>query len=209
MATGPAGLRARGGRVWPASLAAWQHAPMHAPRTTRLATLTCCGIAVLLAAGCPPQRAAVASPPPAPAAPAPAPAPPPAAGESWNAEQIRWLPYEEGLRAAAAEGKPVCLVFYTTWCGHCRNYSKVFDDARVVELARRFVMIRLDKDRNAELSRRYAPDGEYIPRTFFLASDGRLDPSIAAPRPNYRYFYDEQRAEGLLAGMQQALQKLR
>jgi hypothetical protein len=130
------------------------------------------------------------------------------AGGDWNDGQITWKGHEEGLAAAKKEKKPVCLVLYTEWCPHCANYSKVFHDPKVVERSKRFVMIRLDKDKSQELSRRYAPDGEYIPRTYFLAPDGTLDPSIHAPRDQYKYFYDERDPASVLAGMDAALAKL-
>ena len=79
----------------------------------------------------------------------------------------------------------------------------------VSALEEQFVMVRLDKDKNAELSKRYAPDGEYIPRTYFLASDGKLDPSIHAPRDQYKYFYNESDPSSVLAGMDAALAKLK
>lgn len=131
------------------------------------------------------------------------------AGADWNDANIRWMGYHEGLEAARKTGKPVCLIFYTTWCPHCTNYSKVFSDPRLVEKSKQFVMIRLDKDKNAELSAKYAPDGEYIPRTYFLSPQGELDPSLTAERPQYKYFYDETKADGLLAGMERALAKLK
>jgi thiol:disulfide interchange protein len=130
------------------------------------------------------------------------------AGGDWNDTGIKWRPYEEGLAAAKKEKKPVCLVFYTEWCPHCTNYSKVFHDSKVVEKAKRFVMIRLDKDKQKELSAKYAPDGEYIPRTYFLAPDGKLDPDIHAPRDKYLYFYDEKDPASVLGGMDAALKKL-
>lgn len=129
--------------------------------------------------------------------------------EDWNDTQVQWMGYDDGLAAAKAEKKPVCLVFFTTWCPHCKNFSHIFSDPRVVEQAKTFVMIRLDKDKNAEISKRYAMDGEYIPRTFFLKADGTLDESIHAPRDKFKYFYDEQRADSLLASMTQASAKLR
>src|SRR5712691_5519348 len=110
------------------------------------------------------------------------------AAGNWNDDTIAWQPYEKGLAAAKAQKKPVCLVFYTEWCPHCSNYSGVFHDPKVVEQSKRFVMIRLDKDKSAPLSKQYAPDGEYIPRTYFLSPDGKLDPSIHAPRDQYKYF---------------------
>ncbi len=154
----------------------------------------------------PHTTAAVASAAVPPARTAP---PPAAAAEDWNDAQIKWMGFDEGLAAAKAEHKPICLVFYTQWCPHCRNYRKVFSDPRVVDKARQFVMIHLDKDKNTELSAKFAPDGEYIPRTLFLSSQGVVDDSIHAPRPQYKYFYDESNAASLLAGMDEALTKLK
>jgi protein-disulfide reductase (glutathione) len=131
------------------------------------------------------------------------------AGGDWNDQQIGWKPYEDGLALAKKERKPICLVFYTEWCPHCRNYSGVFHDAKVVEKSKQFVMIRLDRDKNGEISKKYAPDGEYIPRTYFLTADGVLDPEIHAPRPQYKYFYDEMQPGGVLSGMDQALKKMK
>jgi thiol-disulfide isomerase/thioredoxin len=131
------------------------------------------------------------------------------AGGDWNDGQIGWKPYQDGLAAAKKERKPICLIFYTEWCPHCRNYSGVFHDAKVVEKAKQFVMIRLDKDKNADVSKQYAPDGEYIPRTYFLTPDGVLDPEIHAPRGEYKYFYDEAQPGGVLTGMESALKKMK
>ena len=132
-----------------------------------------------------------------------------AAGEDWNDAGVKWMGYPEGMQAAKEGGKPVCLIFYTSWCPHCANYSKVFKDPRLVEKSKRFVMIRLDKDKNQQLSAQYKPDGEYIPRTYFLSPQGQLDESLTADRPQYKYFYDESKADGLLAGMDRALAKFK
>ena len=130
------------------------------------------------------------------------------AGGDWNDDGIKWQSYEDGLKAAKADKKPVCLIFYTTWCPHCANYSGVFHDPKVVEEAKKFVMIRLDKDKNNDLSAKYGPDGQYIPRTLFLSSAGELDPEIHAPRDQYKYFYDEKDPASVLGGMDAALKKL-
>lgn len=130
-------------------------------------------------------------------------------GETWNASQIDWQPYEAGLAKAKAENKPVCLIFFTTWCPHCKTYSKVFDDPTVVARSRKFVMIHLNADDESALASKYAKDGTYIPRTFFLASDGTADFSIHAPRDKYAYFYDEKNPSAILAGMDEAERKLR
>jgi thiol-disulfide isomerase/thioredoxin len=132
--------------------------------------------------------------------------PPAFAGGDWNDVGIKWQPYEQGLAKAKEENKPVCLIIYTEWCPHCTNYSKIFHDANVVGQTKQFVMIRIDKDKNPDLSKKYAPDGQYIPRTYFLSPAGTLDPSIHAARDRYQYFYDESNPAALLAGMGQALQ---
>jgi uncharacterized protein YyaL (SSP411 family) len=145
------------------------------------------------------------APPERPARPRPA-----ATGaETWNAAQIDWLSYDAGLARAKAENKPVCLVFFTTWCPHCKNYSRVFDDPRVVERAKQLVMVRIDADQDPDLAQKFAKDGGYIPRTFFLAPDGAPDFDIHAPRAKYAYFYHEHDPAQLLAGMEEALKKLR
>jgi len=131
------------------------------------------------------------------------------AGGDWNDAQVQWKPYEDGLAAAKKEKKPICLIFFTEWCPHCSNYSKVFHDPKVVERAKDFVTIRLDQDKNAELGKKYAPDGGYVPRTYFLSSDATLDPALHAPRDQYKYFYDEHDPKGILAGMDAAKQKLK
>jgi glutaredoxin len=102
----------------------------------------------------------------------------------------------------------VCLTFYTEWCPHCVNYSKIFHNINVAEHAKRFVMIRIDKDKHPDVSEKYSPDGQYIPRTYFLSPAGTLDPSIHEARDRNKYFYDEHNPDGLLGGMRQALQKL-
>jgi hypothetical protein len=130
------------------------------------------------------------------------------AGGDWNDANIKWQSYEDGIAAGKKDKKPILLVFYTEWCPHCTNYAKVFHDPKVVEQAKKFVMIRLDKDKNAELSKKFAPDGEYIPRTYFLTSAGTLDPDITAARPQYKYFYNENDPASILTGMEAALKKL-
>lgn len=135
--------------------------------------------------------------------------PPPGAGESWNTAGIEWFTYAAGLEEAKAKRKPIVLVFFTTWCPHCKNYSRVFDDPRVAERAKDFVMVRVDADQDSDLAKRFSKDGGYIPRTFFLSPDGTPDYDIHAPRPQYAYFFDEKNPASLLAGMEEASRKLR
>jgi hypothetical protein len=127
------------------------------------------------------------------------------AGGDWNDAAIDWQSYEDGLLKAKSGSIPVCLVFYTDWCPHCAGYSKVFHDPTVVEMSKRFVMIRVERDGNREISKNYAPDGEYIPRTHFLTPEGEIRPEIHEKRATYLYFFDESDPQGLLGGTREAL----
>jgi hypothetical protein len=129
--------------------------------------------------------------------------------EDWNDTGIAWLSYEAGISKAKSDNKPVCLVFFTNWCPHCRNYSKIFSDPRVVARAKEFIMIRLNADDVPEISNAHSPDGTYVPRTFFLSPDAKILAGVQAPRPQYVHFYDENNPESLLAGMEAALKKIR
>src|SRR5512140_2073385 len=77
------------------------------------------------------------------------------AGGDWNDQQIKWRTYEDGLAEAKKSKKPVMLIFFTEWCPHCKNYSGVFHDPKVVAASKNFVMVRLDADKNKELGQKY------------------------------------------------------
>ncbi len=129
--------------------------------------------------------------------------------QDWNEAQIRWMPYAAGMEEAKKTNKPVCLIFFTTWCPHCTNYSKLFSNPELVKKSQSFVMIRIDKDKNWDLSKQYNLDGEYIPRTYFLSATGKIDPVLQETRDPYKYFYDEENPRSILAGMDRALKKFR
>lgn len=132
------------------------------------------------------------------------PQPASAAAIDWNDAAIRWRPWTKALAEAKQNQKPICLVFYANWCRHCKNYGRVFHSQEVVEAARNFVMVRLNQDLNPRLSRKFAIDGDYIPRTYFLSPDGTPNYAIHASRDDFRYFYDEDDPESLLEGFRAA-----
>lgn len=208
----------------------WGEDPRHllgsVPVTRRLSSLLVPTLFVLLACDAPaivPSAGAgqlqprgdgprLAAPPIAPRAQPVAVAAPPSAhlpaaagGAEWNSDEISWLDYDAGIARARAEGKPVCLVMHADWCPHCRTYSRVFDDPRVVAQARRLVMVRVNVDQVPAVATRFAVDGTYVPRTYFLRSDGTVMEQIDAHRPQFRYFFDENDPGSILGGMVAAL----
>src|SRR5690348_4481925 len=79
----------------------------------------------------------------------------PAAKQLPATDAIAWKPYAAALEQARAENKPVLLVISASWCPHCRNYEKVFTDAKVVAAAKQFVMVRIDEDREPQVAQHY------------------------------------------------------
>jgi thioredoxin-like negative regulator of GroEL len=125
----------------------------------------------------------------------------------WNVGGVHWLPYEEGLATAKANNQPIVLIFYTDWCPHCHNYSRLFHDPEVVRSSSRFVMIRVERDGHRDISSRYDIDGEYIPRTFFLKPTGAVLSELTSDNDDFLYFLDEHDPAELIALMQLALEQ--
>ncbi len=125
--------------------------------------------------------------------------------EPWNPKQIDWKSWDDGLTLAKKQHKPICLILFTTWCEHCKNYSHVFGDVRLVMMARSFVMVRADADKEVTLAKKYSPDGEYVPRTFILDSVGNINPKGNSDHPRYAHFFDEMHADSLIDAMDMSL----
>jgi thioredoxin-like negative regulator of GroEL len=126
----------------------------------------------------------------------------------WNLRGIQWWPYDPGLLQAQKTGKPIVLIFYVDWCPHCHHYSRVFHDPALAKAAQGFVMVRVERDYNREISKQYDLDGDYIPRTFFLRPNGELLADLHSGRDDYRYFLDEYEPDETLQLMARAQAKV-
>jgi len=90
---------------------------------------------------------------------------------------ITWLQYSEPyLQRASAEEKPVMIDFYADWCAPCKEYDKkTFVDPEVIELSRKFVMVKVDLTDNASpevesVRKKFSILG--VPMLVFLRPDG-------------------------------------
>lgn len=87
---------------------------------------------------------------------------------------ITWVKgYDRGLQAAKSQGKPAMMDFTASWCGWCVKLDKdTFTDPSVQDLARSFVCVKVDLDKEKENARKWSIRG--IPHILFLAPDGEL-----------------------------------
>jgi len=91
--------------------------------------------------------------------------------------QIHWMPASVArLDEAAAQGRPVFIDFMADWCIPCKELDKfTFSDPEVVEMSRRFVMLKVDLTGSGDpvgqrLKNRFGVKG--VPTLIFLFGDG-------------------------------------
>lgn len=129
------------------------------------------------------------------------------AGTDWNNAEIDWKTYEEGMLQAAKDKRPVMLVFHSEGCGACADYSKLFHEPAVVEASHGLLMIIMDDGEDEEVSTRFAEDGSYVPRTYFLSAKGDVLPvRIGRPDTRFQYYLGPQGPEVLADFMLKAQQ---
>lgn len=89
-------------------------------------------------------------------------------------DNILWIKdYEEGIKLAQLEKKPVIIDFYANWCAACKEIKKkTIPNKDIQEEAKRFIMIMIDAtnpdERISELEKRFKVTG--LPAIIFLDS---------------------------------------
>ena len=94
-----------------------------------------------------------------------------------DAAAIPWQKdFKTALREARASGKPVLVDFWAQWCEWCHELdATTYRDARVIELARDFLPVKVDTEgtlAERELAAQYGV--EILPTIAFLSPRGRL-----------------------------------
>jgi thiol-disulfide isomerase/thioredoxin len=90
------------------------------------------------------------------------------------AESIHWTySYEDSLKLASREEKPIMVGFYTTWCMYCRKLDEVtYVDSAVVEGSKNFICLKVDGEKRRDVAYGYGI-GKF-PTILFLDPAGRV-----------------------------------
>lgn len=91
-----------------------------------------------------------------------------------GAQDVEWqTSYDEALKTAVSENKPVMIDFYTGWCGWCKKLDKeTYRNKEVVELSKNFVCLKIDAEKESQLAYRYAVRG--FPTVIFTDVSGTV-----------------------------------
>ncbi|KHN83312.1 Folliculin [Toxocara canis] len=109
-------------------------------------------------------------------------------------DDIDWVTWREAKQQSKTLKKPIFLLIHKSWCGACQALKTTFRVSsrrdEFVKLSKEFVMVNTEDDEEPD-DKRYSPDGQYIPRIFFLDEDGEpfknINNKASYPR-NSHYF---------------------
>lgn len=120
---------------------------------------------------------------------------------------VNWVGWDEGLKTAKAEKKPICLVLYADWCPRCKDLAPVFSEGEIARLGAEMVMVRQNVDDRPAWLNDYQSLGTYVPRIFFFDAEGNIQEELTSAHARYPYFYTPAGKQALEASMRKALGK--
>jgi Thiol:disulfide interchange protein len=84
---------------------------------------------------------------------------------------ISWYDYNDGMKLAEEEDKPMMINFGADWCRFCGKLDeKTFTDGQVIALSESFVCIKVDVDQGREITKKFKI--RPIPAIVFADSQG-------------------------------------
>lgn len=63
--------------------------------------------------------------------------------------------YEDAVKLSRETNKEIFLYFGADWCGYCKKMEKVLEDKQVSANMNDYIVLKLNKDFNENLSKRY------------------------------------------------------
>jgi len=129
------------------------------------------------------------------------------ASDNGFGKHINWVTYEEGLKLAEKESKPMMLIIHKSYCGACKALKPKFrKSTEIGELSKEFVMVNTGDDEEPT-DPQFDQDGAYIPRIFFLDNHGVVETSLYNEDKEYKKAkYAFGSAPSILAMMKKALE---
>jgi hypothetical protein len=119
---------------------------------------------------------------------------------------IRWYGWDDGIKSAASQHKPLLLLLHTDSCPKCTLLGHVFRDNKDVhKLAKQFVMVQVNGG-TAPMAvvQRFARFGSYYPRVVFLRDDATPMAEITSANSSFPYYFQPSRPEVLVDAMKRA-----
>lgn len=107
---------------------------------------------------------------------------------------IAWEPtFEQAMKRARIEGKPVMVDFYTDWCGACKFLDKnIYTDQQVIGETAKWISVKVNAEQRPDVAGSYGVTS--YPTIAFLQADGRpLEVQAGAPREG-EYFVEWMRS---------------
>ncbi|RNA02100.1 thioredoxin domain-containing 12 [Brachionus plicatilis] len=117
---------------------------------------------------------------------------------------VKWTNMEQALNGELV--KPIFVLIQKSWCKACQNLKdSLAESLKFKELSELFYMISYEDEEETK-EKSYTPDGNYIPRIFFLNSAGgpRHDIYNENGNPDYKYFYSN--ADQVVHSMEKAIE---
>ena len=117
--------------------------------------------------------------------------------EAFAAGNIKWHSFQDGVALGKQKNKKVFVNFFADWCAYCKQMdSETFTDSAVgAFLNKNFIPVRVDADRETQLTSEYHVQG--LPVSTFIGEDGVLigsQPGFIGPEqmmPLLRYIHSD------------------
>ncbi|XP_076814554.1 thioredoxin domain-containing protein 12-like [Clavelina lepadiformis] len=120
---------------------------------------------------------------------------------------LNWTSFDQAIRSSVETRRPIMLLLHQKWCKACRDLMPKFRANRYIEkLSPLFEMVNLIDD-EVPKDPKFAPDGSYFPRIFFISPEGEVMTDIYNPEAVDRYFYYYYEADSVARSMLKAVHK--